>query len=232
MLERDDQHPRKTVAEPCLCKIILLLRSIIEPIRRAEREVALDVVHGIAGGLAIVVARQQHRGAEVDRAAPELRQHRALELEALDVGRVGRNLNRWDHLIRHQLDRRGLRGIDVELLRRAVQIAGRAHPLLAFPLIVVHPQDVSVGAAEFAVDVHHRLHVVVAGGNVRERIDRRAEIGGVDDGDLPGLQLLDVAAEERAAGAAGLQARLAIAIARDHDEHSPGDRVGVRGGGE
>ena len=34
-----------------------------------------------------------------------------------------------------------------DLLRRAVKIAGRPIPALAFPLIVVHPDHVSVGRA-------------------------------------------------------------------------------------
>ena len=45
----------------------------------------------------------------------------------------------------------------------------------------------------------------------RQTRDRRAEIGRVDDGRLAGRELLDVAAEERRAGAADLQPRLAVA---------------------
>src|SRR5208337_444433 len=72
---------------------------------------------------------------------------------------------------------------------------------------------------------------------------RRAEVGGVDGGRLAGWEALDVAAEEGDAGPADLLARLrgdALLAAeachrsgtRDHDEDAPGDRAGVRRGGE
>ena len=57
-------------------------------------------------------------------------------------------------------------GIEVHLLHLAHEVAGRRVEVLAFPLVVVHPDHVAVGAGELRVDVEQRLHVVVAGGDL------------------------------------------------------------------
>ena len=129
-----------------------------------------------------------------------------------------------DHLVGDELDRLGGR-VDADLLRLAVEIAGRDVPVLPFPLVVVHPHGVAVGALELGVDVDERLHEVVAGRQVLQARHRRAQIGRVDDGGLSRRQVLDVAAEERRAGAADLQARLALVGARDHEVDAAGDRL-------
>jgi len=90
---------------------------------------------------------------------------------------------------------------------------------------------VAVGAPELRVHIHHRLDDVVAGGDVAEVLDRRAEVHVIDNGRAAGRKPLDVAAEERRAGAADLQARLAVAAgwARDHHVDAAGYRRRVRG---
>ncbi len=224
MLEGHDDQSRELIREPGLRELVLP----VEAVRRGEREMALDVVHRIPGCLAIVIARQQHRRAKVDWPAPEPGQHRTLELEALDECRVRRDPDWRDHLIGDKLDRAGLRRVEVELPRRAVQIPWRTVPALAFPLIVVHPEYVAVGAAKLGVDVDHRLHEVVARWNLRETGDGRAEVSSVDDRGLSRREPIDVATEERHTRAADLQPGLALVVPRDHDVNAPCDRLGMR----
>ena len=114
---------------------------------------ALLVEHGVGDVGLVVVAREQNGGAEINGTAPELGEHRALDVEALDGFGVRRDLDGRDHLIADELDAIAFRRIERDLFRGAVEIAGRAVPALAFPLIVVHPDDVAVGAVEFGVDV-------------------------------------------------------------------------------
>ena len=84
--------------------------------------------------------------------------------------------------------------------------------VLAFPLIVVHPDHVAVRARELRVRHEHRLHVVVAGRHCRERLEREAEHFGVDYGRRVGAPLFDVEAEEGDAATVGaaLKARLTV----------------------
>ena len=104
--------------------------------------------------------------------------------------------------------------------------------MLPFPLVVVHPDDVAIGAFELRVDVHEALHEVFAGRQVAKARDRRAKIRHIDDGGLAGRQSLDVTAEERRAGASDLQPRLAVVDAGHHHVDAAGDRAGVDAGRE
>ena len=192
---------------------------------------ALAIQHRVLHGRRGVVARQQHRGAEIDRPAPELREQRTLDLEALDPRGVGRHLHCRDLVRRRQLDRLG-RCVDAHALHFAIEVAGRDVPVLPFPLVVVHPHHVTVGALELGVDVDEPLHEVVARRQVAQARHRRAEIGHVDDGALARRQLLDVTAEERRAGASDLQPRLAVVGAGHHHVDAAGDRARVDAGGE
>ena len=166
-------------------------RRRLEPVRRGEPEVALDVVHRIADRRRLVVARQQYGGAEVDRPAPELRERRTLDPEALDVLGIGAH-DRWrDDVVGHELDD-GLRHrVEMHLLRRAVDVPRRARPILSFPLVVVHPEHVAVGALELGVDVHEWLDPVVASGNVGHVEDGSAELLSIDDGARARREALD-----------------------------------------
>jgi hypothetical protein len=80
---------------------------------------------------------------------------------------------------------------------------------------------------EPGIDVDKRLHVVVAAGDLREAFHGRAQIGRVDDGRLPRRQLLEIAAEKWNAHAPDLEPRLALDVARDHDEGAPADEAGA-----
>ena len=147
-----------------------------------EREMPLDVVDRIVGvRMRVVVLRQQHRGAEKDRMPPPFRQDLALDLDALDERGVGRQPEPAEStLSATSLIGAGRRRIDRDLRRLAVEIAGRALPVLSFPLIHVHPHRVAVRARKARVDVHERLHPVLAGRNVAQARERMAAIGGAD----------------------------------------------------
>ena len=88
-------------------------------------------------GMRVPALGQQHVGADVHRPAPELRQQLALDALVADVFRVGRPRDLGDDLVERDGHRPALR-LDAHLGRGAVEVAGRAVPLLA--LATVHRQ--------------------------------------------------------------------------------------------
>jgi hypothetical protein len=202
-------------ASTCRAGAAATVASLLEAVRRRETEVPLDVIDRVADRRRPVVARQQQRRAEVDRASPELGQRRTLELDALHVLVVGGHLNRRDDLVGDELDHRLLFRIEVHFRRCAVDVAGRARPVLTFPLIVVHPEHVAIGALELRVDVHDGLHPVVAGGNVGHVEDRRAELHSIDHRRRTRREMLDVVSEHRRTDAPDLKSRLGRLSAAD-----------------
>src|SRR5207248_6221308 len=87
--------------------------------------------------------------------------------------------------------------VHVNFLRNTVKIPGRGHELLAFPLVHVCPDDMSIGAVELGVDVEHGLRVVVAGGKVIEAFQRISGNRGINDHRRSGGESVDVASENR-----------------------------------
>ena len=161
--------------------------------RGVEREVPLDVVDRVLDvGMLVVILRQEDRGAEIDRLPPPLGQDLALDLDPLHHVGVGRRRDRRDDLVGDQRDRRRRRRVDAHPDRIAEEISGRTFPVLAFPLVHVHPHRVPVGAREARVDVDERLHPVLAGGDVGKAADGMAAILGAERHRCAGLQLIDV----------------------------------------
>ncbi len=220
----------KCVAGPCAIERVAGVGS--EAVRVAQREVPLHVVHRVADGGRGVVPRQQHGCTEIDGSPPELRERRTLKAESLHPLVVGRHLDGRDDVRRAQPNGEALLRVDRDALHVAVEVARRACPVLPLPLVVVHPEHVSVGSAEFRVDVHEALHPVLAGGDVAHVPDRVAEVALGDDGGAARRQGLDVVAEERDAQSAGLQPRLAVVGARDHDIDAAGEGLGADRGGD
>jgi hypothetical protein len=61
--------------------------------------------------------------------------------------------------------------VDADLDRFGVEIAGGEVPVLAFATVGRQLHRGAVGPVEGLIDVQHRLHVVIACGNVVERAD-------------------------------------------------------------
>ncbi len=68
----------------------------------------------------------------------------------------------------------------MHLRRLAIQIAGLAVPMLALALIHWQLDRSAVAAVERFVDVEHRLHRVVAGGNLAQDFTRITERSSID----------------------------------------------------
>ena len=145
------------------------IRRLLAPSADRVRKVPVVDDEGITGVRVRVVALgQQDVRAEVHRTAPELREPLGEQLLVLDVLR-GRGLrDRRDDLVEDDRDRPGLRGIDRDLFRRRVEVAGSLVPLLAFAAIHRQLDDVAVGAPERLVAMQERLDAVRAGGEIRE----------------------------------------------------------------
>jgi len=156
----------------------------------------------------------------------------SLWIDALHQRGVGRRLDRRNDLVGGEADGRvGLR-VDCDLHRIAEDVAGRSLPVLSFPLIVVQPHRLAVGAREPRVDVDERLHPVVAGRQVAQAAQRVAAVVCGDGRGCSGRQVLDVLREQRRTGGRGLLDRRSLVVAADgHVDHA-GDRLGARAGAE
>ena len=107
----------------------------------------------------------------------------------------------------------------------ADQVARRAREVLALPLIHVGPDRVPIAAGKLRVDIGQRLHVVVAGRDVAQRMWGIAQCRIVDFSRFPCGERTDVDTEERrwctARGPARGRPRLRTRVATDEDEHAP-----------
>ena len=108
---------------------------------RATEKVRLEVVLVIGDGVVrrrmLIVARgEQHVGAQVNVVSPPLAQQIRAKLDVPDVLSVLGRLDRWDSLRQAYWDG-AVRATDRDTLWPAVEIARRAVPVLAFPLIHV-----------------------------------------------------------------------------------------------
>jgi hypothetical protein len=87
-------------------------------------------------------------------------------------------------------------GIDVDALRRAVEIAGLGVPVLAFAFVHGEFYGVAVRAVEGAVFVEDALDPVVAGGEIAKIGGGVAESVIGDEGVLAGGEGVDLGAED------------------------------------
>ena len=251
MLDLDDQHARKVRSGPLLVEVVrrLLLDAVVALELKALAVLALQVGVGrclppvaeIARKVAVVdderVARvgvrvealgQEDVRAEEHVAAPELRQQLAPDAHVLDVLRVGRLGQRRDDLVELETDHGATAAVPSHFLRRAVEVAGRAAPLLA--LAAVHRQldGVAGRQAERLVLVQQRLHRVLARRKLAQRLERVAEHGRVERPFVARLQPVDVDAEHlrrRQARGAHLEARFAGAVFRQQQQQPPVERL-------
>src|SRR5262249_45939794 len=112
--------------------------------------------------------------------------------------------------------------IKMEAAHGAVKIPRRTIELLSFPLIHVGPDDVAVGALKSGVDVEQGLHVVVARGQLADRLQGIAQRQRVHGCGLARLQRLHITAQELGPRSprSGLQPQLRIFDLADDDEYS------------
>jgi hypothetical protein len=170
--------------------------------------------------------RQQHVRAQVHRPSPEARQPFAEDLVVLDVLGGLRLRQRLDRLVERDRHRAALARIDGDGLRRAVDVARRARPLLALAAVHRHLDGVTVTALERLVLVDQRLHRIRAGRNVVDALEREAERRAIERRRGSGPEAVDIDAEDQLAADAvvDLKARLARArVLRQHHEQPPVD---------
>jgi hypothetical protein len=165
------------------------------------------------------------------RAAPELRQQRALDALVLDVLAVNRRRDGRNRLVEREGEVR-VSGIPLDLEWRAVAVAGRLRPLLPLAAIHRHLHGESIGALERLVRVQQRLDGVGSSRDLGEAREREA-IGGGADRDRRAGPVFDIDAEDLLpfGTAAHLEARLAAAVLREDHEQAAVDRR-WRGGRE
>src|SRR5258708_37736627 len=115
---------------------------------------------------------QQHSRSQVHRLSPELCQHFALDSDVFAPGRVFRNFDDRYGPVEAEANVVSADGVEMDALRIAVKVSGREVELLAFPLVQVRHDGVSVGPAETRVDVEYHLDVVVPGRQLSDRLQR------------------------------------------------------------
>src|SRR5690606_36647084 len=126
--------------------------------------------------------RQEHMGAEVHRCSIELSEQVALDTNMLDVLGVFRWLDRWNHLVELDSDDVGAVRVDFDSLRRAVEIARFAVPLLTLTPVGRQLDGVTGREIEGLVSVQYRLRPVFPGRQLSRRVEREAVGIRQDDG--------------------------------------------------
>ena len=96
--------------------------------------------------------------------APERRQHITLDFDSFNPFGIFRDLNRRNNLGGLHLYRLLLFRIKGNLLYLAEEITGRPAPILSFPLIHVHPEDMAIGPIKPGIFIKYSLNIVLAGG--------------------------------------------------------------------
>src|ERR1051326_1854494 len=192
MLPRDRDEPWEVVAHPTLRELVARLPSGTRPVAErtlgsgtaaaaatggrlpresewcAKTKVSLTVDRGISARWFLVESFwEQHGRADVHRLSPELGEQLALDSNTLGPARVGRNFEFGQGPRKRELDWRARLRVERHTLHVAHQVAGRRIEVLAFPLVVVRPDDVPVRAIELGIDVHQRLNVVLSRRHVR-----------------------------------------------------------------
>jgi len=170
MLDRHDNEARKILRGP-LARLVLS-----ETERCAKREVSLVVEGGITNVRMLVIPLgEQYGRADEYGMPPELGEQAALHFDSLDPLCLFRIRNRRDNLGHFQLEGLPTCRIQRDLLNAAMDIAGRAPPVLSFPLVHVHPDGMAVGTLEFGVSIQKGLNKVLARGQVFQLVDRVSE---------------------------------------------------------
>ena len=246
VLDLDHDRPREARPSPVLEELMRL--RLLDPV--VALEVKAVLVHGLEVRIRRLFAealdgfgevpvedhervarvrvvleaeRKEDVRAEKNVAPPELRQALAPDALVLDPLRGRRLGNGRDHLVERDGDRFGPGGIDLDALRRAVQVAGREVPVLT--LAAVHRQfhGMAVGAVEGLVLVEDGLHEIRAFRNRGETLQRVPEDGRVERDLAARTPHVHVDPEDllRLEPDADLFARLLRSVLRDDQEKAP-----------
>ena len=250
VLDLNHEHARKVRSRPFPVEVVrgLLLGAVVAvdlkalavlalqvgvgrrlaPVAEVGREVAVvDDERVPCVGVRVEAFRQEDVRAEVHVSSPELRQPLAPDAHVLHVLGIRRCGQRRNDRVQLEANRIALRAVPPYFLRRAVDVAGRAVPLLALTAIHRQLDGVARGQAERLVLVQQRLHGVLARRQIAERCERVARDARVEAPLVPGLQSLDVDAEglrRRQARRAQLEARLARAVLRQQQQEPSVER--------
>src|SRR5688572_10430746 len=99
----------------------------------------------------------------------------------LDVPGIFRRLNRRNYLVENYLNRSVVVRGNTDFLRSAVEIAGRAVPLLPFATIHRQLDCMPIGSLKSFITMQQSLHPVVPRLQFRETLDRVTECVRVND---------------------------------------------------
>lgn len=108
--------------------------------------------------------RQQHMRSQVQEPAPERGKRFALDLDVADVLRVFGLRDRRDLLVQRDRDAVRLGGIEVNLTRCAVEVAGCGAPRLPFAPVHRQFHGVTGSQVEHLILVEHGLDVILTRG--------------------------------------------------------------------
>src|ERR1700694_1066011 len=173
--------------------------------------------------------------------APEFGEGLALNADVFDPFGVSGGFDGRDYFGEMDLDDACVcgGGIDVNPLRRAVEIAGLGVPVLAFAFVHGELYGVAVGAVEGGVFVEDALDPVIAGGDIAEIGGGIAESVVSDDGILAWCEGVGIGAEDLLGLGfffEELGAGLGVVGGGDDDEDAAvkgsGAEIGAEGNGE
>jgi len=226
VLEGHRNHLGSLIRVPVLEERIPLV--LTEPVGGPQGEVALDVVHRVLlVDFLCIAPRQQNGGSQVLGLAPEFCEDVTLELDAFHPLSVLGDSDGRDHIPANQFNGLVQSWIDMYLLDVAEEVPRGAAPSLTLPLVLVHPERVSVRALELRINIDEGLDEVVTGRNIPQARDGVPEDATVDDCRLTWCQLLHIQTKERNPARSHLEPRLSPVRFGDHEVNAARDWTGI-----
>src|SRR5579862_7986294 len=113
----------------------------------------------------------------------------------------------------------------------ADQISRGSRKVLAFPLVHMSPDHVTIGTVEFGIDVQKRLNIIITGRYVAQALRGKSLRILIENGRGPGLLCRHVGRKDGGT-MIELQAWLGRVGFCDENKHPTGDRRGMEVSGE
>ena len=136
----------------------------------------LEIGDRVAGiGMAIESLGEEDHRADIHICPPEAADQLALDFDVFDVARILGRRDRRDTCSQGDTNRPSRRRIDPHLCGRAVEIARGQVPLLPFPLIHGHLDDVPVGTVKGRIDMENGLNVILSPRNQVDVLQRESQ---------------------------------------------------------